>query len=81
MKTKICSHFIPKFFDGISNVQDACTQKQVDTNNVFYLVMLCEIKSCEKYNSWQRPSSKKGQRGLHFQLNSDLQFYGTKYGK
>ena len=50
MKTKICSHFIPKFFDGISYVQDACTQKQVDTNNVFYLVMLCEIKSCEKYN-------------------------------
>ena len=45
-----------------------CTQKQVDTNHVFYLVMLREIKSCEKYNSWQKTSSKKGQSGLHYQL-------------
>ena len=28
-----------------------CTQKQADTNHVFYLVMPQEIKSCEKYNS------------------------------
>ena len=40
---------IPKFFDGISNFLDAnCTQKQADTDRVFYFVMPHEIRSCEK---------------------------------
>ena len=41
-----------------------CTQKQADTNHVFYLVMPQEIKSCEKYNSWWRASSKKAKEDL-----------------
>ena len=56
------------FFMAFLIFKTLCTQKQADTNHVFYLVTICEIKSCEKYNSWQRASSNKGQSGLHYQL-------------
>ena len=56
------------FFRVFLIFKTLCTQKQADTNYVFYLVTIRKIKSCENYNSWQRASSNKGQSGLHYQL-------------